>query len=599
MIATDAQYITRREGHSRSGNARVEWLEPRRLLNGQPVGSEIAVNTFTPGTQNFPDVAADAAGNFVVVWSSLQAKARLFDSGGVARGPEFLLSAVGTSGISHIAMHDDGRFVVTWTDLREGSADVYIRRFDPNGQALGPEYRANDYTPGGQRNPDVSIGANGQFVVTWADDARDGNLQGVYARRFDSNGEPIGTDFQVNTYTLLNQGDPKVAIDAAGKFVITWLSGRQDGTNNNGVYAQRYDAQGSPLGQEFRVNPLFVDASEPQVASAPDGGFYIAWEHGNASFRRYDASGVPVGSEVVPGVWAGGTRPLAMDVDNAGNVVIIGEGDAAQHPGIFQRRYDSAGNAAYVAAGRVNVNTITTKSMPAVAMDGAGDYVIAWVSTGQDGSEAGIFARRVRAAQLHVEGAAFTNFPLPHRVRIEFSSDVSASLSAADLLLRNTTTGQTVPTDQLAISYDLSTNAATLSYIAGGGIVPEGKYLLTVQSAGITDAGGVPLVADFTLAFNFFLGDANGDGLVNLLDFNILVSNFGQSPRTFDQGDFDFDGDVDLADFNILASRFGQGLAPDGSLPGASGIFARPRPFGDSVIGRKRDLENAVSGLPA
>jgi hypothetical protein len=49
---------------------------------------------------------------------------------------------------------------------------------------------------------------------------------------------------------------------------------------------------------------------------------------------------------------------------------------------------------------------------------------------------------------------------------------------------------------------------------------------------------------------------------VNLADFNVLASNFGQLSRTFSQGDFNYDGLVNLVDFNILAGRFGQGLAP-------------------------------------
>ena len=63
------------------------------------------------------------------------------------------------------------------------------------------------------------------------------------------------------------------------------------------------------------------------------------------------------------------------------------------------------------------------------------------------------------------------------------------------------------------------------------------------------------------LNFRFLQGDANGDGRVNLNDFNILAANFGQGPRDFTQGDFNYSGTVNLSDFNILAARFGQVLA--------------------------------------
>jgi hypothetical protein len=61
-----------------------------------------------------------------------------------------------------------------------------------------------------------------------------------------------------------------------------------------------------------------------------------------------------------------------------------------------------------------------------------------------------------------------------------------------------------------------------------------------------------------------FYGDANLDGTVNLIDFNRLAFNFGQSPRRWIHGNLDFDSDVDLIDFNRLASRFGStGLSPE------------------------------------
>ncbi|MEM7682772.1 MAG: dockerin type I domain-containing protein [Planctomycetota bacterium] len=55
-------------------------------------------------------------------------------------------------------------------------------------------------------------------------------------------------------------------------------------------------------------------------------------------------------------------------------------------------------------------------------------------------------------------------------------------------------------------------------------------------------------------------GDANGDGNVDLLDFDILAGNFGVGPGAVGGetiGDFNGDGNVDLLDFDILAGNFG------------------------------------------
>ena len=156
-----------------------------------------------------------------------------------------------------------------------------------------------------------------------------------------------------------------------------------------------------------------------------------------------------------------------------------------------------------------------------------------------------------------VLGAEQVYRTLPHELRFDFTRDVSASLTIADIVVLNLTTNQPVVPDALA--FDTSINRATFSFAQP---LPDGNYRATLEAAGITDVMGTPLAQDYELDFHFLRGDANHDGRVNLLDFNILASNFGQTNRDFSQGDFDYDGMVNLHDFNVLAARFGTQLAP-------------------------------------
>lgn len=53
-------------------------------------------------------------------------------------------------------------------------------------------------------------------------------------------------------------------------------------------------------------------------------------------------------------------------------------------------------------------------------------------------------------------------------------------------------------------------------------------------------------------------GDTNGDGVVNFVDLNAVLSSFGSSGAPgFAPGDVDADGDVDFADLNTVLSNFG------------------------------------------
>ena len=65
------------------------------------------------------------------------------------------------------------------------------------------------------------------------------------------------------------------------------------------------------------------------------------------------------------------------------------------------------------------------------------------------------------------------------------------------------------------------------------------------------------------------LGDANLDGKVNGIDFNLLATNFNQSVTNgWDEGDFNYDGKVNGIDFNLLATNFNQ-LAGESAVSSA------------------------------
>lgn len=95
---------------------------------------------------------------------------------------------------------------------------------------------------------------------------------------------------------------------------------------------------------------------------------------------------------------------------------------------------------------------------------------------------------------------------------------------------------------------------------------------LHVAEGAVLDLNGIPLYFDGditgggtvygTLNSRFLPGDANMDLCVDLDDFIILKTHFGQS-QEWSKGDFDANGQVDLDDFNILKANFGRTGAPD------------------------------------
>jgi GH18 family chitinase len=154
-----------------------------------------------------------------------------------------------------------------------------------------------------------------------------------------------------------------------------------------------------------------------------------------------------------------------------------------------------------------------------------------------------------------VNDSSFLVGTAPHRITIQFSENVSASLDTTDLVVRNTATQSTLIVT--SVTWDSGTSTATFSL---NNPAPDGTYTATLSGATVSDPAGNPLGGEYVHPFTFLNGDANLDGQVNSDDFNILASNFGQ-PGNFFDGDFSYNGVVNSDDFNILASRFGMSAA--------------------------------------
>ena len=165
-----------------------------------------------------------------------------------------------------------------------------------------------------------------------------------------------------------------------------------------------------------------------------------------------------------------------------------------------------------------------------------------------------------------VVASAFT-FETQQAIAFTFDEDVSASLDPGDLLVTNTTTGQSFT------PFAASGGNPTATF-AFAGLLSDGNYTATLPAASVTDAAGNAMTADATLDFFVLAGDANRDRRVNLSDFTILAGNFGRTGGAlFSQADFNYDGNVNLSDFTILAGRFGVTLPPPGGSGGDGGLF--------------------------
>ena len=183
-----------------------------------------------------------------------------------------------------------------------------------------------------------------------------------------------------------------------------------------------------------------------------------------------------------------------------------------------------------------------------------------------------------------VISAAFDDNRAPHELRVRFSDDVWQSLDHNDLVLINDRSRLPFPTERMTINWDAGTNTAHFVFVrAEGGVLDEGTWHATLIGEGIFGPDGYVLDGDgddlpggdHGFQFTYNAADVTRDGLVNLLDFNVLSANFGRGGVTRGEGDLNYDGVVNLTDFGILAERFSFDTDPP-TAPG--GAFQQPEP---------------------
>jgi hypothetical protein len=326
------------------------------------VGNAIQVNSFTTNNQVNAAVAVDSDGDFVVVWqgnsqilnSGYDIYMRRYDAAGKPLDTDGKLVNTGyTTGNQvnpSVAMDADGDFVITWqSEGQDGSLNgIYAQRYTAAGIAQLPVIRANNLTTGEQTNPAIAMYRNGDFVVTW--EGQDASGTGIYLRRYNSAGiAQTANEIIVNAATAGNQIVPAISMDETGNFIIAWQS--SDGAGE-GIYAKRYNAAGTAQSGDLAVNTTTAGSQrEPSVAVT---------------------TGDAPGSNIFMVTW------VSTGQDGAGE-------------GVFARRFvNNTGGTEFP----VNTYTTSDQSRPVVTADEGGNFVFSWQSTGQDGSEEGIYTRR-------------------------------------------------------------------------------------------------------------------------------------------------------------------------------------------------------------
>jgi hypothetical protein len=336
-------------------------ISTRQQEVNRAITDDFLVNDDTAGgcNQDYPAVDRNSSGRFVVVWKDERNDygdiyAQRFDSSGVPIGLNFRVNDDGGAAWQEapaVTMQDSGCFVVTWMDNRSGNYDVYAQRYDSAGNPLGSNFKVNDgpevYW---HRHPSIACDQSGNFVIAWHDE-RNGDFDfDIYAQAYDSTGAPLDSNFRVNDDAGSDrQLYADIAMNDSGSYVITWMDSRDAGYD---VYAQRYNSSGTALGSNFKVNDDAgaADQAYPAVAADSTGNFIITWEDARGGdydiyAQRYDSAGVPIDSNFKVNDDTENANQDYPDIGVGGSdrFVFTWADDRDGDYDIYAQRYDSSG----------------------------------------------------------------------------------------------------------------------------------------------------------------------------------------------------------------------------------------------------------------
>ncbi len=405
------------------------WLLLAGTLRAQGLqyGMEFQVNTYTESYQIFPSIASSHDGTFIIAWTSGGQERKqkdIFAKSFNIQGNESEEFQVNTitgydQDFASVTALPNGDFAIAWQTFDsapQGNWDISAQRFDDEGNKLGSEFRVNTtYAARAQKNPALTTLSGGGFVIVWescgyASDAQDGSDCGIFAQRFDCQGSKLEGEFQVNTYTVNDQYDPAIAALPDGGFVVCWTSNGQDGSYT-GIFARYFDAKASEPGVEFQVNTCTQDSeSYSCIAALTGGSFVITWlsyYSGSLCAQRFDGKGNKLGGEFrITNSNVNLFHSIAALPD--GGFVVVWESwhrnGAEWIWDISAQRFDAQGNKIgfEFPVSTFSSNTYYNKSGPCISVLPDGDFVIAWSSYGQDGSDWGVFAKLFPAEpQVH------------------------------------------------------------------------------------------------------------------------------------------------------------------------------------------------------
>ncbi len=295
-----------------------------------------------------------------------------------------------------------------------------------------------------------------------------------------------------------------------------------------------------------------------------------------------------------PGNVATSDITISKDTIGAGHGISVGGQTNAGLNGmtVSDITFNGTDNGLRLKAGKGQGGVVTNVSFSNITMSNVPHPIIinSWYQSGDQYGSA------------QVSGSSLHNVTNPGEtvVTVDQGNNGAAQYPFFDSISYSNITA-TGATENAAIIYGLDSVSSNSAYpprnidsISFSNVSLSGKYGADIYYVSNLDLSGLKVTATAGNAMNLFdntpLGDANGDGKVDLNDLNVVLNNLGQITSARSAGNFDGATIIDLNDLNDVLNNLGTNLGTSGLAVMAEAMVqgsaaGTPEPTSGLVLG--------------
>jgi hypothetical protein len=366
-----------------------------------------------------PEVAVDGQGNFIVVWvddknaGRTDILAQRFSAAGPKLGEPFQVNttAEGYQLNPSVAADRAGNFVVVWQggsstlDNRGGDGDgpgIHGQLFGANGTKRGGEFRVNLVTEGSQTRPKVAMAPDGRFAVAWDDERASLPFVSVALRAFAADGRPFR--YQVQPETHRDGREPLIAMSTEG-IILGWTESADCGRFcvDFFPYVQVFKADALPRDRRRLMDSSGSGIMRSVLAPRGNGDYLALWDLGSGDLRgqRVTTSGQKTGKvfDLHDPVDDERVQFQSAAMDAAGRFVVIWElGEPVNNleGELVGRFFESRRGKPQGPLFPVNIHPSTDPQHGAVALADDGTFAVVWLRENSVDRPAGVVRRWFR-----------------------------------------------------------------------------------------------------------------------------------------------------------------------------------------------------------